>query len=241
MVKLGINIDHIATLRQARKEGEPDILAAARLCEKAGADGITAHLREDRRHIQDADIYVLRETITGKLNLEMSIAPEIVAIALKVKPQDVCIVPEKRAELTTEGGLDVVSQVSKLKGVIERLKAAGIRVSLFINPEINQVEASASVGADCVELHTGGYANKFKSGDSQGWKKELKRIAEAGKTAVEKGLVLNAGHGLDYKNVQEIARIQGMQELNIGFSIVSRAIFVGLEQAVREMKSLIRG
>ncbi|MCX5781653.1 MAG: pyridoxine 5'-phosphate synthase [Elusimicrobia bacterium] len=240
MVKLGVNIDHIATLRQARKENEPDVLKAALLCEKAGAEAITVHLREDRRHIQDKDVYLLKKNIKTRLNLEMSVAQEIVKIALDVNPDDVCIVPEKRNELTTEGGLDVINQKTILKEIIEKLKRSGIRVSLFINPEIEQVNASAEVGADCVELHTGKYAISFKNKLKDVYLSELKRLKEAGEIALKKGLILNAGHGLDYENVKEIAEIKGMNELNIGFSIVSKAVFVGLEKAVNEMKDLIR-
>ncbi len=236
MVKLGVNIDHIATLRQVRREGHPDPVFAARLCEKAGADGITAHLREDRRHIQDIDIYRLRKDLKTKLNLEMAISTDIIGIALKVGPDDVCIVPEKRRELTTEGGLDVCSRIKHFSAVIKQLRSSGINVSLFIDPEKKQVKAAKTVGADCVELHTGAYARHF--GTSKG-KAELKRIRDAGKLAVSLGLVLNAGHGLDYKNVKPVARIPGMNELNIGFSIIERALFVGLEKAVREMKKLV--
>lgn len=237
MVKLGVNIDHIATLRQARREGRPDPVTAALVCEKAGADGITAHLREDRRHIQDSDILILKKVLGTKLNLEMSLAPEIVKFALKVVPDDVCIVPEKRQELTTEGGLDAASKQKELARVIKKLKSKKICVSLFIDPDIEQVEASKACGADCVELHTGTYAACF------GTKKagfELKRLKDAGKRAVELGLILNAGHGLDYDNAKPLALIPGMNELNIGFSIIERAVYSGLDKAVREMKSLIK-
>jgi len=236
MVKLGVNIDHIATLRQARKESEPDVLLAALECEKAGADGITAHLREDRRHIQDDDIYLLKKNLKTKLNLEMAIAPEIVKIALNLKPADVCIVPEKRQEVTTEGGLDVVSQKSVLKEIVAKLKGNGIRVSLFVNPERAQIIASSETGADCVELHTGRYASAFKNDRHAD---ELNKLAESARIASEKGLIVNAGHGLDYKNVKDIAKIKGINELNIGFSIIARAVFIGLDQAVKEMKQLI--
>ena len=237
MVKLGVNIDHIATLRQARRGSEPDLLSAALACEAAGADGITVHLREDRRHIQDADVYLLKKSLKTKLNLEMAIAQEIVKIALDLKPDDVCIVPEKRAELTTEGGLDVISQKGALKDVVGKLKKAGIKVSLFINPDEQQVMASSEIGADCVELHTGSYADAYGKGSEK--INELKKLKAASELAVKRGLILNAGHGLDYRNVAEIVNMPGMNELNIGFSIISRAVFVGLEQAVREMKQLI--
>jgi pyridoxine 5-phosphate synthase len=236
MVKLGVNIDHIATLRQARREGHPDPVFAAKVCEKAGADGITAHLREDRRHIQDNDIYRFKKHIRTKLNMEMSISPEIVNIALRVKPDDVCIVPEKRQELTTEGGLDVRGQKRQITAVIKKLKSKNINVSLFINPDLKQVIAAKETGADCVELHTGAYAKYFGTDKA---KTELKRIKEASKLAVSLGLVLNAGHGLDYRNVKPVAMIPGMNELNIGFSIIERAVFVGIKKAVREMKKLI--
>ena len=236
MVKLGVNIDHIATLRQARREGHPDPVFAAGICEKAGADGITAHLREDRRHINDGDISRLKSRLKIKLNMEMSLSPGIVNIALKVVPDDVCIVPEKRQELTTEGGLDVAGQKKHVAAVIKKLHTKGVKVSLFIDPEEKQVRASKEVCADCVEIHTGAYARHF--GASKGGT-ELQRIRKAGKLAVSLGLFLNAGHGLDYKNVRPIARIPGMNELNIGFSIIERAVFVGLERAVREMKALI--
>ena len=236
MIKLGVNIDHIATLRQARKGKEPDLLSAAAACEKGGAAGITVHLREDRRHIQDADVYLLKKNLKIKLNLEMAISPDIVKMALDVRPDDVCIVPEKRAELTTEGGLDAAGQKVVLKDVVYKLKKAGIKVSLFINPDEKQVLASSEIGADCVELHTGRYAEAY---GKAGKPSELDKIKEAGQLAVKKGLILNAGHGLDYKNVSEIAKISAMNELNIGFSIISRAVFVGLEQAVREMINLM--
>ncbi len=236
MVKLGVNIDHIATLRQARKEKAPDPVAAAAFCELAGADAITVHLREDRRHIQDRDVRLLRETVATKLNLEMAAAEEIVSFALAVKPDDVCLVPEKRRELTTEGGLDVAGQKKDLADVVARLKAAGICVSIFVDPDERQITASADIGADCVELHTGKYAAAFARGDGAA---ELRRLAEAGALARRRGLTLNAGHGLDYRNVVPVAGIEGLYELNIGFSIVARAVFAGLERAVREMKALI--
>ncbi len=235
MVKLGVNIDHIATLRQARRETFPDPLEAGLAAQKAGAHGITVHLREDRRHIQDRDVIALKQKLKIHLNLEMSIAPAIVAFACRVKPDDVCLVPEKRQELTTEGGLDVAGQKVKITNVVKRLKKAGISVSLFIDPSAKQVEASCATGADAVELHTGTYANRRGAGRAA----ELRRLAAAAKLARHRGLILNAGHGLDYGNVRPVAQIRGMHELNIGFSIVARSVFVGLDRAVREMKRLI--
>ncbi|MFH2071085.1 MAG: pyridoxine 5'-phosphate synthase [Elusimicrobiota bacterium] len=236
MVKLGVNIDHIATLRQARKCGAPDLLSAAKECVRAGADGITIHLREDRRHIQDEDVYLLRKKIKTRLNLEMSISPEIVAIAADVRPHEACLVPEKRQELTTEGGLDVFSQKEKIRRVIKKLKARGITVSVFINPDEKQVAAAKECGADCVELHTG----RFAGCDSKpGHRTELLKLEKAAKIVLKYGLILNAGHGLDYENVLPIARIPGMHTLNIGFSIVARSVFTGLHDAVREMKGIL--
>ena len=237
MIKLGVNIDHIATLRQARKTGMPDILESARVCELAGANLITVHLREDRRHIQDKDVYVLRKKLRIPLNLEMSLAEEIVKIAMSLKPDEVCIFPEKRQEVTTEGGLDILSKKDRIKNVIKVLKSKKILVSMFIDPDEKQVRAAKEVGADCVELHTGKYAN------SKGEKErssELKKLYRAGKLTCELGLILNAGHGLDYDNVVAVAKIPDMQTLNIGFSIIARSIFVGLHQAVKEMKNRIK-
>ena len=236
MVKLGVNIDHIATLRQARKCGVPDLLSAARECEGAGADGITVHLREDRRHIQDKDVYLLRKRIKTPLNLEMSIAPEIVRIAADAIPHEVCLVPEKRQELTTEGGLDVFSQKEKIRMVIKKLKGCGITVSIFIDPDEKQVVAAKECGADCVELHTGRFAECFSRPES---KTELLKLEKASKIVLKCGLILNAGHGLDYENVLPVARIPGMHTLNIGFSIVARSVFTGLYEAVREMKEIL--
>jgi pyridoxine 5-phosphate synthase len=237
MIKLGINIDHVATLRQARKEEFPSVLKAAALCEKAGADSITVHLREDRRHIQDKDVYGLRETLRTKLNLEMAASQDIIKIAADVKPDYVCLVPEKRQELTTEGGLDVEGQKEKLKDAVARLKQAGIIVSMFIDPEILQVSACGEIGADCVELHTGKYAKYYKDfgAKSKEFEDELERIKSASKKAVENGLILNAGHGLDYDNISHICQIPKINEFNIGFAIIARSVFVGLETAVKEM------
>ncbi len=237
MANLGVNIDHVATLRQARFTPYPDLIEAAKICEKAGADGITVHLREDRRHIQDRDVYSLRKIVNTKLNLEMAATRQIVEIALRVVPDEVCIVPEKRRELTTEGGLDVWGQRRRLAGVVNRLNKKGILVSLFIDPEPKQVRAAKEVGADCVELHTGTYA-EAKGKTKQ--LKELKKLKQAGKLAVKMGLRLNAGHGLNYQNVRPVVRIPGIEDLNIGHSIISRSVFVGLAQAVREMKRLIK-
>ena len=236
MPKLGVNIDHIATIRQARKEGFPDVVEAALIAEKAGAEGITCHLREDRRHIQDADVYNLRKNIRTKLNLEMAANEEIIRIALDVKPDDVCLVPEKRQELTTEGGLDVAGNIDYLSDVVRRLKSGGIRVSMFIDPDEKQIKASGKIGTDCVELHTGKYASRNLSARER--EKYLAEIIVASEIAISEGLILNAGHGLNYDNVSAIAGIKGMHELNIGFSIIARAVFVGLETAVREMKNL---
>lgn len=237
MANLGVNIDHVATLRQARFTPYPDLIEAAKICEKAGADGITVHLREDRRHIQDRDVYSLRKIVSTRLNLEMAATQQIVEIALRVVPDEVCIVPEKRRELTTEGGLDVWGQRRRLIGVVRRLKKKGILVSLFINPELRQVRAAKEVGANFVELHTGTYAEA--KGKTRRLK-ELRKLKQAGKLAVEMGLRLNAGHGLNYQNVKPVARIPGIEDLNIGHSIICRSVFVGLAQAVREMKRLIK-
>ncbi|MDR3256378.1 MAG: pyridoxine 5'-phosphate synthase [Endomicrobium sp.] len=241
MIKLGVNIDHIATIRQARKEGFPSIIEAAAICEKGGADSITVHLREDRRHIQDKDIYDLRKSLRTKLNLEMAASEEIVKIALDVKPNFVCIVPEKRQELTTEGGLDVENQKNKLVGIVDRLKKAGIIVSMFIDANVEQVLACNEIKADAIEIHTGKYARFLKENgsNSSDFKEEIKRISKASQEAIKKGLILNAGHGLDYDNIKQICEISGMNEFNIGFSIIARSVFIGLETAVKNMKELI--
>ncbi|MDR3113872.1 MAG: pyridoxine 5'-phosphate synthase [Endomicrobium sp.] len=242
MIKLGVNIDHVATLRQARKEEFPSVIEAAAVCEKAGAASITVHLREDRRHIQDKDVYNLRESLKTKLNLEMAASQEIIKIAIKVKPDYVCLVPEKRLELTTEGGLDVAGQKEKLKDAAARLKQAGAAVSMFIDPEIAQVDACREIQADCVELHTGKYAKYFKDfgANSKEFLGELERIKRASLKAVENGLILNAGHGLDYDNIKPVCKIPEMNEFNIGFSIIARSVFVGLEVAVKEMIKAIK-
>jgi len=237
MLKLGVNIDHIATLRQARRESFPSVVEAAAVCEKAGANSITVHLREDRRHIQDKDVWDLRESLRTKLNLEMAASGEIIAIAEKVKPDYVCLVPEKRLELTTEGGLDVAGQKEKLSDAVARLKKAGIFVSMFIDPEISQVQACREIDADCIELHTGKYAELFKKfgANSKEFEAEFQRIKTASEAAVKNNLVLNAGHGLDYDNISAICAVEKMNEFNIGFSIIARAVFTGLETAVKDM------
>ncbi len=234
-IKLGVNIDHAATIRQARFTPYPDLVALVRDIEAAGADGITLHLREDRRHIQDADVYRLRETITTKMNLEMAATEEMVRIATEVGPEDVCLVPEKREELTTEGGLDVLGHQTQLQSVCERLAAANITVSIFIEPNLQQIAAAAEIGAPVIELHTGTYANA--SGDAQ--ERERERLFAAATHAHALGLVVNAGHGLDYTNVTPIKMLPWLHELNIGHAIVARALFVGMAQAVREMQQLI--
>ncbi|MCD6311328.1 MAG: pyridoxine 5'-phosphate synthase, partial [Elusimicrobia bacterium] len=229
------NVDHVAAIRQSRFTTYPDPLKAALICEKAGAAGITIHLREDRRHIQEKDCILIRQNIKTKLNLEMALSDEITDFALKLKPDDVCIVPEKRKELTTEGGLDIFKHQKRLLKTIALFNKKGIRVSLFIEPSIKAVTLSKELGAGAVELHTGAYANL--RGASR--KKELMRIKKASAFALTKGLLLNAGHGLDYENTTPIARIKGMNELNIGHSIIAYSIFTGLEKAVRDMKKLL--
>ncbi|MGO8765980.1 MAG: pyridoxine 5'-phosphate synthase [Limisphaerales bacterium] len=242
MLKLGVNIDHVATLREARYRGrgfgEPDPVAAARLCEAAGAHGITAHLREDRRHMQDRDIWKLRETVK-RLNLEMANAPEIAEIALRLKPEIVCLVPERRQEVTTEGGLDVAGQEASLTGLCQRMKAAGIEVSMFIAPDEEQIAASARAGAQFIELHTGQFAEHFA--DERGRQKELERLIAGATQAHGLGLRVNAGHGLNYENLPALFSVPHLEELNIGHSIVSRAVFTGMESAVKEMLRLMQG
>jgi pyridoxine 5-phosphate synthase len=236
MSLLGVNIDHIATLRQQRQSIFPDVLLAARTCELAGADSIVVHLREDRRHIQDKDVWALRSSVKTRLNLEMSLAPDIVDIACAVKPDQATLVPEKRQELTTEGGLDVVRLGAKVGRAVGRLKKEGIEVSLFIEPDARQIRASRDAGAGVIELHTGRYADSRTMSER---KKQLAKIKKAVSVADGLGLRVNAGHGLDYVNVCPIAGICGMQELNIGYAIVCYAVFVGLNNAVRQMKKLI--
>ncbi|MDR2874346.1 MAG: pyridoxine 5'-phosphate synthase [Methylobacillus sp.] len=235
-IKLGVNIDHVATLRQARGTSYPSVAQAALQAEQSGADLITLHLREDRRHIQDADVHMLRGILQTRMNLEMAVTDEMIAIALQVKPQDVCLVPERREELTTEGGLDVVRHFDKVKNACEQLGAAGIRVSLFINADPAQLDASKAAGAPVVELHTGGYAD---AEDERARADELHRVQNAVAHGVALGLHVNAGHGLHYHNVCQIAAIPGVEELNIGHAIVAHALFVGWGEAVREMKNLM--
>ena len=236
MPELGVNIDHVATLRQARRTYEPDPVHAAVLCELAGADGITIHLREDRRHIQDRDLEVLRQTVTIKLNLELAASSEIVQIACKTKPDQATLVPEKREEITTEGGLDVAAHRVAVAESIRRLKEAGIYVSLFLDPDPRQIELAKELEADAVELHTGQYALAKGAAQIQ----QLGSLIESGKLIRRLGLRLHAGHGLNYHNVQAVAQIEDMHELNIGHAIVSRAVLVGMERAVREMKDLMQ-
>ncbi|MBM3982210.1 MAG: pyridoxine 5'-phosphate synthase [Planctomycetes bacterium] len=235
MIRLGVNIDHVATVRQARRAAEPDPVAAAVLATLGGADGITVHLREDRRHIQDRDVFRLRETVTTRLNLEMAAYDEIVAIALKVKPDEATLVPEKRQELTTEGGLDVASNVASVSAAVDALKAAGIHVSLFIDPELAQVEAAHRLKADAIEFQTASYSEAKGAAVAR----ELEKLRTATAQAVAFGLHVHMGHGLNYWNVQPIVRVAGVEELNIGHSIVSRAVLVGMERAVREMKQVM--
>lgn len=237
MAKLGVNVDHVATLRQARRGDFPDPVYAAAICEKAGCDSIVAHLREDRRHINDDDVRRLRKSIKTKFNLEMSISDEIVDIACAVKPDQVTLVPEKREELTTEGGLDVLSLDVKLKKTIKRLRYSGIEVSLFIDPDRDQIAHVPLVGAEIIELHTGEYANTNKEKQLL---KECAKIKEATSFAKRLGLIVNAGHGLDYNNTKRIANIKGIEELNIGYSIICRSLFVGLDKAVKEMLRLAK-
>lgn len=235
MIKLGVNIDHVATLRQARGTSYPSIIEAAKAAEAGGADLITIHLREDRRHIQDDDVFALSKTLTTRMNLEMAVSDEMLALACQVKPADVCLVPEKREELTTEGGLDVIGGFDRIKRACVQLAEAGCRVSLFIDPSLEQIEATHALGAPVIELHTGDYANA-SGADRQ---RTLDRIVLASQKAQSLGLQVNAGHGLTLENVGPIAAIPGMCELNIGHSIVARAVFVGLEEAVREMRQAI--
>ena len=234
-IKLGVNVDHVATLRQARGTQYPSVVQAALRAEEAGADSITIHLREDRRHIQDADVYALRPLLQTKMNFEMAVTDEMVGIALKVKPQDVCLVPERREERTTEGGLEVAGNLARIKQVCKTLADAGIRVSLFIAPDIAQIDAAKAAGAPVIEIHTG----KFADSEGAEQTEELKRIQQATAHALSLGFVVNAGHGLNIHNVHQIAAIPGIEELNIGHAIVAHAVFVGWEYAVREMKALM--
>ncbi len=236
MIRLGVNIDHVATVRQARRTFEPDPVAAAILATLAGADGITVHLREDRRHIQDRDLPLLRETVHTRLNLEIAAYDEILAIAVKLKPDEATLVPEKRQELTTEGGLDAAGQLDAIRAATDRLKAAGIIVSLFIDCNLHQIDAAVAVGAHAIEFHTGTYADARVGADRDA---ELAKLRAATAHAIERGLHVHMGHGLNYANVPAIVRIPGIEELNIGHSIISRAVLVGLERAVREMKAVM--
>jgi pyridoxine 5-phosphate synthase len=236
MPELGVNIDHVATVRQARRTYEPDPVWAAALAELGGADCITLHLREDRRHIQDRDLRILRETVTVKLNLEMACEPAIVKIACQTKPNQVTLVPEKREEVTTEGGLDIAGQRQRTADVMRQLADAGISVSLFLDPDPRQLEVAAALKADAVELHTGQYALARRGAEQEA---ELETLKQAGRLIRHAGMALHAGHGLTYHNVRPVAAIEDMLELNIGHSIVARALMVGFEQAVREMKRLV--
>ncbi len=236
MIKLGVNIDHIATLRQARGTSYPDPVEAALIAESAGADAITLHLREDRRHIQDRDVEILRGLLKTRMNLESAVTDEMMDFALRIKPHDVCLVPERREELTTEGGLDVLRHFEQVQRACRKLAEAGIRVSLFIDAEPAQIDAAAQAGAPAIEIHTGHYADAKTDGE-QGI--ELERIRTAVAKGIGKGLQVNAGHGLHYHNVQPVAAISGVSELNIGHAIVAYALFTGFEQAVREMKKLM--
>jgi len=235
-IDLGVNIDHVATLRQARRGHEPDPVHAALAVEQAGADCITLHLREDRRHIQDRDVRALRGLLQTRMNLEMAVTEEMLGIAAEVRPADCCLVPEKRTELTTEGGLDVAARLAPIRDASAQLAAAGIRVALFIDPDAAQIEAAARAGAPVVELHTGAYA--VASGAARAT--EFERLASGARLAARLGLTVHAGHGLDYHNVQPVAALAEVVELNIGHAIVSRAVFTGLAAAVRDMKALMR-
>ena len=235
-IALGVNIDHVATLRQARRARAPDPVHAALAAEQAGADGITLHLREDRRHIQDRDVRVLRGLLQTRMNLEMAVTDEMLAIAAEVRPADCCLVPEKRSELTTEGGLDVAGQAARIRAAAASLGRAGIRVALFIDPDPEQIEAAAASGAPAVELHTGAYAEATGGARAT----ELERLHTAARLGVRLGLEVHAGHGLDYHNVQPVAAIAEIVELNIGHAIVARALFAGIAPAVRDMKALMQ-
>ena len=234
-LELGVNIDHIITIRQARFTPYPDILEAVKIVEEAGADAITLHLREDRRHIQDADVYAVRKHCKTRMNLEMAATDEMMNIALDVMPEDCCIVPEKREELTTEGGLDVIGQFERIQKVTQRLVQENIKVSLFIEPNSEHIKRVPDIGAPVIELHTGTYANL--ADDKQ--KRELERIQQAAEFATELGIQVNAGHGLDHINTKAIAQIPQIQELNIGHYLIARAVFVGLTQAIEEMRQIM--
>ncbi len=237
MMKLGVNIDHVATIRQARGTKYPSVVQAALRAEQSGADSITLHLREDRRHMQDADVHALRGLLQTRMNLECAVTDEMINIALEVAPQDVCLVPERREERTTEGGLDVTGNFNNVQHAVQRLKDAGIRVSLFIGPDLAQIDAAKRTGAPVIELHTGTFADAENPEERA---LELQRIKQAVAYGLSLGLVVNAGHGLHYHNVHEVASIEGVDELNIGHAIVAHALFVGWDNAVREMKALIK-
>lgn len=246
-ILLGVNIDHIATLRQARyREAgriaggfvEPDPMTVALLCEKAGADGITVHPREDQRHVQREDVIRIRENIQTRLNMEMAATDDMLAFALEVKPDAVCVVPESREEVTTEGGLDVAGNFERVSEISKAVSAAGIEVSLFIDPDEEQIEASLKSGASHIELHTGAYANAYYDSNRA---REFKRLASGAELGARMGLVVNAGHGINYVNIKEVRELPHLNELNIGHSIISRSVFYGIDEAVREMKALIRG
>ncbi len=236
MIKLGLNIDHVATLRQARGARYPNLVRAALICEEAGADAITLHLREDRRHIQDADVEVLRGMLQTRMNLECAVTEEMISNALRIKPHDLCLVPERREELTTEGGLDVIRYYDAVKSACERCADAGIRVSLFIDPDEKQIDAAVKIGAPVIELHTGKYAD---ADSVPAHRFELERLRVAVGHAHAQGLQVNAGHGLHYHNVQEIVAIPNIVELNIGHAIIAESVFIGLDAAVRKMKQLL--
>jgi pyridoxine 5-phosphate synthase len=234
-IALGFNIDHVATLRQARRGALPDPIAAALIAEDCGADSITLHLREDRRHIQDRDVHELRGRLKTHMNLEMAVTEEMLRIAASVRPKDCCLVPERRAEVTTEGGLDVAGDATRLRDAVAQLKSAGVRVSLFIDPEARQIESARAVGAPVIELHTGAYATAMGAARAQ----QLARLGDAVRRAHDLGLTVHAGHGLNYENVQPVARLAHVVELNIGHAIIAQALFVGLPVAVRTMKDLM--
>lgn len=237
MIELGVNIDHVATLREARKGSAPDVIAAAKICEIAGAHQITVHLRQDRRHIQDRDVEALKQTLLIRLNLEMGATDEIIAIAHRIKPHTVCLVPENRQEVTTEGGLDVASQKARLTQVVKAFHDDGIKVSMFIDPDLEQVDASAATQADYVEFHTGAYANARLE---QAIQQELRRIYVAADRAQWAGLIVHAGHGLTVRNLAPVAAIPGLHEVNIGHDIIARAIFIGLDNAVKEILQVLK-
>lgn len=237
MAKLGLNVDHVATVRQARGGTEPDPVTAAAIGELAGASGITVHLREDRRHIQDRDLQILRQTVQTKLNLEMAATAEMVGIALATKPEQVTLVPEKRQELTTEGGLDVIANLANLTDAVTRLKAGGITVSLFIDPAPDQIRAAKQTGADAIEIHTGRYA---EAKGPENCSRELGAIRDAVQLGNQLGLTVHAGHGLNYQNIAPLAELDGIDEFNIGHSIIAKAVLVGLDRAVQEMVALIK-